>query len=61
MIEESSASKIERQVHEDMELGRHMLTEVALREIETHMSLELNRRYKIPENERNRLKVRSNY
>ena len=35
-----------------------MFSEVALREIEAYMSLELNRKYQIPENERRRLKVR---
>ena len=53
-----NVSQLELQVHEDMELGRHMFSEVALREIEAYMSLELNRKYQIPENERRRLKVR---
>ncbi len=58
MIKLNGAAKLELQVHEDAELGRHRFSETALRELETHMSLELNRDYRIPESERQRMKVR---
>ena len=61
MIKLNDASEFEIQVHEDIELGRHILTETALREIEIRMSQELNRDYRIPEAERQRLKLRNNY
>ena len=57
----SEASKSELQVLEDMELHRHFLSETNLRELKAHMSLELNRDYRIPEAERQRLKVRDKY
>ena len=51
-----NVSELELQTHQDIELGRHKFNETQLREIETHISSELNRPYQIPD--RKRLKLR---